>query len=126
VPVLGDRARTPTDRIRAIVAIHLRMSDERRCELLVGTAVRYALTPRQRREGTTLQQTYHDAVREVITEGNTSGEFHVDDPDLTTMAVLDMLNGVREWFDRTGRLTLDQVIDRYTTLTITLLRPWVS
>jgi AcrR family transcriptional regulator len=123
VPVLRDLARTPTERIRDVVRIHLAMSDERRCELLVGTAVRYALNPQQRREGIKLQQAYHDAVREVIAEGCATGEFHVEDIGLTTMAILDMLNGVREWFQRTGPVTLTEVVNRYTTLTLKTLQP---
>jgi AcrR family transcriptional regulator len=121
VPVLRDRAHTPTARIRDVVRIHLEMSDDRRSELLVGTAVRYALNPEQRREVIKLQQAYNDAARDVIAEGCATGEFHVADVRLTTMAVLDMLNGVREWFRPTGPLSRSEIVDRYTTLVLKIL-----
>jgi len=121
VPGLRDRTRTPTERIRDCVRTHLRFSEERRPELLVGNPIRYALNAEQQRTGIGFQQTYHDAVREVIEEGCATGEFQVEDIDVTTMAVLDMLNGVREWFRRPGRLTLDEIIGRYQKLVLGLL-----
>ncbi|MCI2416840.1 TetR/AcrR family transcriptional regulator [Saccharopolyspora sp. K220] len=121
LPVLRDELRTPTERIREIVALHLKISDERRPELLIGNPIRYALNPRQQRDGIAAQAKYHDAVRAVIEEGRATGEFEVADVDLTTMAVLDMLNGVREWFRHSGRLTLDEVIDQYTAMTLKVL-----
>jgi AcrR family transcriptional regulator len=123
VPVLRDRSRTPTDRIREMVRIHLTLSEDRRPELLVGNPIRYALDPEQQRVGVAFQQAYHDAVRDVIDEGCRTGEFAVEHADVTTMAVLDMLNGVREWLRSSGPLTVDEVVDHYTTLTLKLLRP---
>ena len=40
---------------------------------------------------------------------------------LTTMAILDMLNGIREWYSPAGRLGRDEVIGRYTDLVFTML-----
>lgn len=121
VPPLRDRHRTPRERIRDVVGVHLRMSDERRPELLIGNPIRYALSPAQQRDGIRLQTEYHDAVRDVIAEGCALGEFSVVDLGLTTMALLDMLNGVREWFRRDGPLTLDQLVGRYTAMALRLL-----
>jgi AcrR family transcriptional regulator len=123
VPNLRDRARTPTERVRENVRLHLRFSDDRRPQLLVGNPIRYALDPEQKSTGVKVQQTYHDAVREVIEEGCATGEFQVEDAEITTMAVLDMLNGVREWFQHSGRLTFDEIADHYTALVLKLLRP---
>lgn len=38
------------------------------------------------------------------------------DIDIATMAILDMLNGVRERYRRGGPLSLEQIIDHYTTI----------
>jgi AcrR family transcriptional regulator len=119
--VLRDRSRTPTERIRETVRLHLTISENRRPELLIGNPIRYALTPGQQRDGIHLQSEYHDAVQDVIEQGVTTGEFAVDDVRLTTMALLDMLNGVREWFRPTGPLTLDQIVDRYTAIALKVL-----
>jgi hypothetical protein len=112
---------TPTERIRHAVRLHIEFSDDRRPELLVGNPIRNALDPEHRDLGLKLQRAYHDAVRDAIDEGRRSGEFTVRDVSVTTMAVLDMLNGIREWFSPAGPLTRSEIIDRYVDLVLTVL-----
>jgi AcrR family transcriptional regulator len=121
VPVLRDTALPPAERIRRIVRLHIEISDDRRPELLIGNPIRYALDPVQRERATSLQIAYHDAVRDTIAEGVQAGEFHVRDVSIATMAILDMLNGIREWYSPAGRLGRDEVIGRYTDLVFTML-----
>jgi AcrR family transcriptional regulator len=121
VPTLRDRALSPTERMRRTVSLHIEISDDRRPELLVGNPIRYALDPAEKDEGIKLQTAYHDAVRDTIDEGCRTGEFTVRDVSITTMAVLDMLNGIREWFSPGGTLTRPEVIDRYVDLVMTIL-----
>jgi hypothetical protein len=63
-----------------------------------------------------LQWAYQDAVKNAIKEGCAAGEIATDDVDLCTMAVLDMLNGVRTWFRHSGALSLNDVVARYTAM----------
>jgi AcrR family transcriptional regulator len=121
VPVLRDTTITPTERIRRVVRLHIEISDDRRPELLIGNPIRYALDPAQREYATKLQIAYHDAVRDTIAEGRQAGEFSVGDVSITTMAILDMLNGIREWFSATGPLSRETIIERYTGLVLTML-----
>jgi AcrR family transcriptional regulator len=121
VPVLVDPALTPTERVSRAVRLHIEISDARRPELLVGNPIRYALDPDQRAQGIALQARYHDAFRDAIKDGCRMGEFEVCDIEIATMAVLDMLNGIREWFSRRGPLTRTELVDRYTELVLTLL-----
>jgi AcrR family transcriptional regulator len=121
VPVLRDTALSPTERIRRIVRLHIEISDDRRPELLIGNPIRYALDPAQREHAIALQVAYHDAVRDTIAEGCRSGEFQVEDVSVITMAILDMLNGIREWFSPAGRLSRAELIERYTGLVLTML-----
>ena len=121
VPVLRDKALSPTDRVRRTIRLHIEISDDRRPELLIGNPIRYALDPGQREHATGLQIAYHDAVRDTIADGCQTGEFRVTDVSITTMAILDMLNGIREWYAAGGRLSRDEVIDRYTGMVFTML-----
>jgi len=121
VPTLRDKSLSATERIRLTIVKHIEISDERRAELLIGNPIRHALDPAQRELGIKLQAAYHDAVRDAITDGCRTGEFTVDDVSLVTMAILDMLNGIREWFSPDGRLTRAQIIDRYTGIVMTIL-----
>lgn len=119
--ILHDKQLTPTERIRRTVRKHIEFSDDRRPELLVGNPIRNALDADQQQEGIRLQSAYHDAVRDTIKEGVESGEFDVPDVAVATMAVLDMLNGVREWFTPRGTLTRDALVERYVWLVLRLL-----
>ncbi len=121
VPVLRDKTLNPADRIRRTIRRHIEISDDRRPELLIGNPIRYALDPAQRVHATGLQIAYHDAVRDAIAEGCQAGEFRVADVSITTMAILDMLNGIREWYSPGGRLSRDEVIGRYTDMVFTIL-----
>jgi len=121
VPVLRDTTVSPAERMRRIVRLHIEISDERRPELLIGNPIRYALGPAQREHATALQIAYHDAVRDTIAEGCRTGEFRAEDVSMTTMAILDMLNGIREWFSPAGRLSRAELIERYTGLVFTML-----
>lgn len=121
VPILRDTGLTPTERIRQVVRLHIELSDDRRPELLVGNPIRYALDPKQKAENIRHQSIYHDAVRATIAEGCRSGEFRVRDPSLTTLAVLDMLNGVREWYTPGGQLDRGELVDRYIEMIMMIL-----
>jgi AcrR family transcriptional regulator len=121
VPVLRDQALSPAERIRRTVRLHIEISDDRRPELLIGNPIRYALDPAQQEHATGLQIVYHDAVRDTIAEGCRTGEFRVADVSMATMAILDMLNGIREWYSPAGRLSRDEVIVGYTGMVFTIL-----
>jgi tetracycline repressor-like protein len=90
------------------------MSDERRSFLLNANQFRASLNPTQLRHILDLSWEYHDAVKALLSEGNAAGVFSIDDADMTTMALLDMLNGVREWFNHAGYLSISDVAERYT------------
>lgn len=121
IPTLRDTERSPTERLDEAVRLHLEISDARRAELLRVNHIRASLNEAQVRELTRLQWAYQDAVKHVIEEGRAAGEFATDDVDLATMALLDMLNGVRSWFRHSGALSLNDVVARYTAMTRKML-----
>jgi AcrR family transcriptional regulator len=123
IPTLRDSGRSPAERLDDAVRLHLEISDARRAELLRVNHVRASLDESQVRELTRLQWAYQDAVKHVIEQGCAKGEFGTDDVDLATMALLDMLNGVRSWFRHSGALSLHDVVVRYTAITHKLLAP---
>ncbi|PXX58431.1 TetR family transcriptional regulator [Nocardia tenerifensis] len=121
IPVLEDRTRTPTERLLQVLATHIEMSDDRRPELLVGNPVLYALDVSQRDRVLKQEAEYHAAVRAVIDEGQQRGIFSVADPGLATMALLDMINGVREWYNAAGRVDRETLVRRYQEFTLRIL-----
>jgi AcrR family transcriptional regulator len=113
VPVLQDTSLTPTQRLEQVVGQHIDLTVRRSKELLVGNPVLNALAPQQREAISELRRRYRDAVRDVLTEGAGTGEFGVQDPLLTAMAMLDMLDGIRVWYHLDGPIPLERLADRY-------------
>ncbi len=123
VPVLRDRNRPPAERLAEAARLHIEISDDRRPELLTGNPFRNALGPEQLREVVVLTLIYHRAVRDTIAEGCADGSFATEDVTFATTAVLDMLNGVRDWFDHEGSLSRKEVVAHYQDLITKLLTP---
>lgn len=121
IPLLNDRSLDVVDRLCSVITIHIEMSDDRRPELLAGNPVRYALDPHQRKRVLEQEAEYNTAIRELIKEGQDQGTFTVPDAGLATMALLDSLNGIREWFNPAGRVDRASVIDIYFTFALRLL-----
>jgi hypothetical protein len=82
-------------------------------ELLVGSPVLNALSPEQQARIAAMRREYRDTVRDVIAQGIAAGEFHVADPLLTAMAMLDMLDGIRSWYHADGPLSLPALAAHY-------------
>ena len=122
VPVLGDTSLTPTERLDRIVGEHIELTVHRSKELLVGNPVLNALSPQQRAAITELRRRYRDAIRDVLAEGVATGEFCTQNPLLTAMAMLDMLDGIRVWYSTDGELPLDRLAGEYRRYALALAR----
>jgi AcrR family transcriptional regulator len=110
---LRESAVPPRRRLERAVTDHVLLTVTRREELLAGNPVLNALKPDQQASIAALRRGYRDAVRDVIAEGVAAGEFHVADPLLAAMAMLDMLDGIRAWYHFDGPLSLDALAARY-------------
>jgi AcrR family transcriptional regulator len=117
---LRDRAVPPRRRLEQAVTEHVTLTVTRREELLVGNPVLSALTPEQQSSIAAMRRSYRDAVRDVIVEGVAAGDFRVDDPLLTAMAVLDMLDGIRSWYHPEGPLSLSALAEHYRAYALSL------
>jgi AcrR family transcriptional regulator len=124
---LREEALPPRRRLERAVTDHVIWTVTRREELLAGNPVLNALTPGQQADIAALRRGYRDAVRDVIAEGVAAGDFHVDDPLLTAMAMLDMLDGIRSWHHLDGPLPLGEIAAHYRAYALALcqsgLRP---
>ena len=99
---LRDGSVPPRQRLERAVTDHVVLTVTRREELLAGNPVLNALTAEQQAHIAALRRAYRDAVRDVIAEGAAAGQFHVSDPLLVAMAMLDMLDGIRSWYHDGG------------------------
>lgn len=60
-----------------------------------------------------MRRQYEDALEEILSVGQTSGQFDCHDTKLTTLALIAMLNGVLTWYKPDGRLSLERVEEIY-------------
>jgi AcrR family transcriptional regulator len=117
---LRDASVPPRQRLEQAVAEHIQLTVTRSEELLVGSPVLNALSPEQQARIAAMRREYRDAVRDVIAQGVAAGEFHVADPLLTAMAMLDMLDGIRSWYHADGALSLTELAAHYRAFALAL------
>ncbi len=120
LPILADSRRPADERLRAAVIEHLVFSQQRHTELLNGHPFRHALGKRTLARIIRLQREYRDAVVALLEEGTRAGVFHVADATVTTMVLLDALNGLREWYRADGGMTITVLAGTYAELALRL------
>ncbi|QGW24202.1 tetr family transcriptional regulator [Dietzia sp. DQ12-45-1b] len=92
-----DETGTPTERLTALIDVHLRHLAVNRVEHLVSLRELSALTEEHRDRVVGYRKYYQRRVRDVIAAGIRAGEFGVDDPMRAAVAILDLMNGVSWW-----------------------------
>jgi TetR/AcrR family transcriptional regulator, cholesterol catabolism regulator len=123
---LADLSPNPSyaARLRKLVHEHVVYFHEHRLEEAVGLRELRELRgqrPEAYAELQKIRRSYQDALQQMITEGRERGEFTCDDPHLTTLALLGMLNSINDWFLVGGRHSIDEVASAYAELTVTRL-----
>lgn len=72
-----------------------------------------ALGPERRAELVTLRDDYESRFAKVMERGSRTCDFHLNDPRLVRLALLEMCNGVANWYRHDGRLTVCEVQAHY-------------
>ena len=112
----------PEEAIRRTIREHILFSQRRKGEVLVNIRERRSLPPRLRARVNALRRQYRDAVAGVIDEGRRQGAFHLREPRLAAMAILDMANGQAIWFKPRDQADLERLAEDYAQAAIVLLR----
>jgi len=122
MPIL-DGPGTHRERIARLVRAHvLHIGANRDAWLVAGRELR-ALPSEHLAAVQVYRRAYQHRIAEHIAAGVRAGEFVCADPRLTTLAILDMINGPSEWFDPSGRLTIGGIADHYANLVVRQLTP---
>jgi len=117
-----DTEGTPAERLAAAVRAFVRWHAEYHT---TGRIVQYelgALGPEHYREIVALRRQSEDAIRSIIKDGVTAGEFDVPEIPGTTLAVLSLCIDVARWFNPAGRRTPDEVGTLYADLVLRMVR----
>jgi AcrR family transcriptional regulator len=108
---------TATDRIRALVAVHLAPLGDRRDYVRVFLRERGHLPDVARRRVGRLSRRLERLIEEVFTAGVASGELRADlDPRLATLAMLGMCNAVPAWLPVETGLSIEAVAQALATV----------
>ena len=117
----ADAAASPTEALRAIMGTFSRWHAE---HFRVARIVQYEfgnLTPEHRDAVLGLRKQIDAVVRDVVTAGVASGEFHVEDVPDTTLALMSMAVDVARWYDPEIKRTPEAIGDAYADLGIRLV-----
>lgn len=120
-----DADGTAAERLAAAVRAFVRWHAEHHT---TGRIVQYelgALGPEHYREIVALRRQSEDAMRSIVKDGVTAGEFDVPEVAGTTLAVLSLCIDVARWFNPEGRRTPDEVGALYADLVLRMVRPTV-
>lgn len=110
----------PVRAIQAVVSAHLRFDAARVNEVLVSARERRSLPPDLQQPVNAARATHRQALRKVVASGVHSDQFHVHDVDIATNAVLDMLQGVKEWGHHLF-VDLERLVNEYQWLALAAL-----
>jgi len=123
VPELRS-GRPPEDAIRAAIRSHILFSNRRWAQVLVSMRERRSLSAAQQAAISALRRQYRDAMASAIERGCEHGVFSVPDVKLAATAVLDMVNGLAQWFRPKDRRDLELMAVRYGDAAVALVRGW--
>jgi len=120
LPLLDD-TRNHAGCLSRLIHRHINYFWEHRYGMSVGLREMHNLTNEHFADVQVHRLRYQRRIQEFIAAGVRSGEFGCGDPDLVGIAILDMVNGVNDWFDPSGRLDIDQVATRYENLVLKMI-----
>lgn len=108
-----QEAQTPVEKLEAFVRFHVRYHMTRHDEVFTSFMELRSLEAENYAQLEALRKRYEYAVRDILTEGTKNGDFEVQDPHVSAMALLAMLTGVTVWFKPNGRLDMQEVEEIY-------------
>ena len=122
MPLL-DGPESHAERLTRLVRAHITHIGANRDAWLVAGRELRALSPDRLEAVQGYRRDYQRRIARHLAEGVDAGEFDCPDPRLATLAILDLINGPNEWFDPGGRLTIEQIADRYAEMVVRQLAP---
>lgn len=112
---------TPTERLRGLIRGHVQIHGRNRLEALVTDRELRAMSKSQRKKIVRLRDDYENLWSEVLKEGNASGEFHLDEPGLGRLGLLQMCTGVAYWYSPKGQRSIGEIADVFADLGVAMV-----
>jgi len=116
--------RPPDEAVASAVRRHVLFGHRRKGEVLVNIRERRSLPAEQLAHVNGLRREYRDTMARVVELGCGQGLFRVGDPKLAAMTIVDMINGLPQWFSPRDEQDLERMADLYARAALALLRGW--
>lgn len=116
-----DASAAPIERISRLIRTHIEFRWEHRLEAELRRELAPALrsfSPSRYRGLSRLLHAYRDHVSAIIAEGRSAGVFTVSAPESAAATLIDTLDGILNWYDPDGGLSLGELGDVYVDLII--------
>lgn len=108
---LGDG--DPPTRLRRFVAFHIRFHADRPHAVFIAYMELRNLSAENFARIEALRRQYEDQLEDILRDGLEAGDFTLPDTRIGTFAIIGMLTGLNTWFRPGGRLSLEEVTERY-------------
>ncbi|WP_394688493.1 TetR/AcrR family transcriptional regulator [Hoeflea sp.] len=111
----------PPDALEEFVRFHIRYHLDRSREVFISYMELRNLEGENFNEIERLRRQYERVPFAILERGAADGSFSIIDPQVTTMAIIAMLNGMTTWYRDNGRLSLDEIEAIYVRLVARLV-----
>jgi len=108
-----DDVSDPVEQLRRATRVYALRHATHRREALVANRDTTSLAEPARTRVRRRERDHERAVRAIIYDGVSKGDFHVDFPALASFAILEMCLSIARWFRDDGDRTAEQVADEY-------------
>jgi TetR/AcrR family transcriptional regulator, cholesterol catabolism regulator len=105
-----------TQRLDRFVRAYVRSYWERRYSIAVLFRESGNLSAEHAEELRQVRRRFQQRFQRFIADGLAAGEFSVPDPKVAGIAILDLLNGIDNWWRTSGRLGIPEVAETYAVL----------
>ena len=103
----------PLARLEQFTRFHIHHHLDKPDAVFLGNMELRNLSPENFKIIEAMRRQYESKLEQILQDGAEAGDFIVDDPRITTMAVIAMLTGVLTWYREKGRLSAEQVASVY-------------
>lgn len=117
LPILYGDAPAP-DLLKRLVRRHISYFWDHRFAMDVALRDHRSLPPVQADDIRSHRRRYQTALSAFVSEGTKRGEFRVSDPRLAVIGMLDMINGVNDWFKPEGSLSIEDLASKYADMAV--------
>lgn len=121
--IANEQYGSPTQRLHAIIKDFVSVFDTYKAHLTVFYQESLYLQPEYNKVVKEKRNRFRKIIKQVVTDGVNTGEFRKElSVDITTMAILGMVNWTYKWYQRSGENNIEEIAELYVDLIMHAVR----